>query len=179
MGVMSIFKKLFILTFSIPLIGHAQQTCASRKEAEAPTFFKYALRIKNDAPKREIVLRCTGQEDIVKVALRDKKTGRILQSFEVSQAQTYLEALTPDLDNDGYSDLVLVEAWGSLNMIFKAWRYEPARDRLKIVLPEGAGTEFVRTKSGDIVTYAKGGADSWGYTLFKWKNNRLVQAYVV
>ena len=157
----------------------AQQTCASRKEAGEAEFSKYTLRVKNDVRQREIMLHCTEREGAVKVVLRDKKTGRVLQSFEENQEQNYLEASTQDLDNDGYSDLVLVTAWGSPNMTFKAWRYDPAQDRLKVVLEGDGGTEFVRTKSGDIVVSAKGGADSWSYTIFKWKNNHLVRAYSV
>lgn len=164
---------------SISSFASAQQTCASRKEAGDAEFSKYTLGIKNAVRQREIVLHCTERNGVVKVVLRDKKTGHVLQSFEENQEQPYLEASTPDLDNDGYSDLVLVTEWGSPNMTFKAWRYDPVQDLLKVVLEGDGGTEFVRTKLGDIVVSAKGGADSWGYTIFKWKNNRLVRTYSI
>lgn len=175
----SVAISFALMLCSINQFAYAQQTCASRKEAGATAFSKYTLKMKNDIRQREIMLRCTEREGVVKVDLRDKKTGRVLQSFEENQEQTYLDASTPDLDNDGYSDLVLVTAWGSPNMTFKAWRYDPAQDRLKVVLEGDGGTEFVRTKSGDVVIYAKCGADLWGYTIFKWKRNRLVRTYSI
>ena len=72
------------------------------------------------------------------------------------QNQNYLEATTPDLDGDGYADLVLITNWGSPNMEFKAWRYDPARDRLKLAL-ETIGTAFVRAKNGRLISVGKGG----------------------
>lgn len=173
---------LIFFTFmlsSISTFASAEQTCASRKDARESTFVKYPLDGKKESRRREVILYCTAKEDTVKVVLRDSKTARVLQSFETSQAQTYLEASTPDLDSDGYSDLVLVTAWGSPNMTFKAWRYDPIQDRLKVALEDDGGTEFVRTKSGDIVVHAKGGADAWSYTIFKWEKSRLVRTYSI
>jgi hypothetical protein len=162
----------------ICLHASAQQTCTTRKESGEPTFAKYVLATKKALEKREIFLYCTEQDDMVKVVLKNAKTANVLQSFQIHQSQSYLQASIPDLDKDGYSDLVLVTEWGSPNMSFKAWRYDPDSDRLNEVLEDG-GTEFVRTKSGNIVVHAKGGADAWTYTIFNWKKGKLVPAYSI
>lgn len=171
----------FFLAISLLLFvtsAAAQQNCASRKEEGTSQSITYTLDAKQVAARREVTLQCTEEDDVVKVTLKNKVTGRVLQSFQVRQMQTYLEASTPDLDADGYADLALVTSWGSPNATFQAWRYDPVRDRLTFVI-ESIGTEFVRMRSGEIVAYAKGGADVWSYTIFRWSENRLIPAYTI
>lgn len=145
-----------LLFFVIAPIAVAQQTCESRRSANERTSATYRLRNPPGQRPRDIDIACTSEDDKVRITLRDRQTRRTIQSFMEEQNQNYLEATTPDLDGDGYADLVLITNWGSPNMEFKAWRYDPARDRLKLAL-ETIGTAFVRAKNGRLISVGKGG----------------------
>ena len=167
-----------LLFFVIAPIAVAQQTCESRRSANERTSATYRLRNPPGQRPRDIDIACTSEDDKVRITLRDRQTRRTIQSFMEEQNQNYLEATTPDLDGDGYADLVLITNWGSPNMEFKAWRYDPARDRLKLAL-ETIGTAFVRAKNGRLISVGKGGADLWGYTTYKWNSGSLVPEYSI
>lgn len=167
---------LLLLTFVQN--AFAQQTCESRRIEKQRVSATYRLKDPTGQSQRDVVIACTSDDDKVRIALRDHKTRKAIQSLTEEQNQDYLEATTPDLDGDRYADLVLVTSWGSPNTRFKAWRYDPVRDRLILAL-DGAGTEFVRSENGRIVTIGKGGPDSWGYTLYKWTAGKLIAEYSI
>ncbi len=166
-----------LLGLLIP-IASAQQTCETRRSEELSTQRTYHLASPRGEQSRSLVISCTDVEDEIRISLRNKKTRKSIQTFTETQNQNYLEATTPDLDGDGYADLVLITDWGGPNMEFKAWRYDPARDRLKLAL-ETIGTAFVRAKNGRLISVGKGGADLWGYTTYKWNSGGLVPEYSI
>lgn len=89
---------LLTLLFTAGHNALAQQTCETRKEAKEPLAVRYALKNKGNAHHRTVQLTCTNKDDRVKVSLLNSRTGKVLQSFVDTQAETaYFEAATPDL----------------------------------------------------------------------------------
>lgn len=156
----------------------AQQTCETRRSEKLDTRKTYLLASPNGSKPRSVVISCTDEENSIKVALRNPRTRKPIQTLTETQNQNYPGATTPDLDNDGFADLVLITEWNGPNMAFKAWRYDPVRDRLELAL-DTVGTAFVRTKNGRLISVAKGGADSWGHTTYRWSNGNLVPEYSI
>jgi hypothetical protein len=156
----------------------AENSCSFQKEIGERTRAVFAQTRGEVPAQTELVLNCTEKEHVVKVTLQDTKTKRAVQTFYEKQYRFYLQATTPDIDNDGIQDLVLPIALGNPDILFKAWRYDPTNKKFVLVLDD-SGLAFFRSKSGDVVTYSKASTDLWRKTIYAQVEKKLKPKYEI
>ena len=171
------FASIFFFFFSPSDDAVAQINCKCLQSIKAKTARTYPINAGLSSSRMKIVLSCTDTDNTAQVkVLGGDDQKQVIQTFQIEQQEDYLQALFPDVDKDGYQDMVVVTAHGNPDLVFNVWRFDPVKKEFSLVLDD-SGFYFYRSRFNDLIIYSKGGAGYWNKRFLVWQENKLAPKF--